>query len=113
MPKGKFEFRGNGAAYLWLLMWTGVLTVITVGIFYPWAYCAVEKWRAENTYINGKRLVFEGTGGGIFGTWLLMVFFSIITIGIYIPWGACKIQRWKTNNLYFAEPGDIDEIKDF
>jgi uncharacterized membrane protein YjgN (DUF898 family) len=109
MPTGKFEFKGSGGSYLWLVIWTTILTVITVGIFYPWAYCTVEKWRAKNTYIDQKQLVFKGSGGGIFGTWLLVVLLSIITVGIYYPWGYCRIQRWKTNNLYFAEAGDIEQ----
>jgi uncharacterized membrane protein YjgN (DUF898 family) len=61
-----------------------------------------------NTYIDGKRLCFKGSGAGFFGNWLLIVILSFITIGIYIPWGVCRLQRWITNNTYYADTGDIE-----
>ena len=36
--KRDFEFDGSGFGYLWLCIWTTVLTVITCGLFFPWAY---------------------------------------------------------------------------
>ena len=108
MPTGKFEFHGKGGSYLWLVIWTTFLCIITGGLFYPWAFCASQKWIAKSTSIDEKQLVFKGTGGGVFGTWLLIVLLSVITAGIYIPWGYCRLMRWKTNNLYFAEAGDIE-----
>ncbi|MBA7517372.1 hypothetical protein ES705_09425 [subsurface metagenome] len=108
MPTGKFEFRGKGGGYLWLVIWTSFLCLITSGLFYPWAFCASQKWIAEHTSIDEKQLVFKGTGIGIFGTWLLILLLSVITLGIYAPWGYCRLMRWKTNNLYFAEAGDVE-----
>jgi len=106
MAKGNFEFKGGGGSYFILVLWTSILTAITLGLYYPWALSAIERWKAKNTYIDNQQLVFKGSGGGIFGTYLLIIILSIITLGIYIPWGACRIQRWKTNNLYFADIGD-------
>lgn len=106
MAYGRFEFKGTGGSYLWLLIWTGFLTAITFGIYYSWAMCAVEKWKAKHTYIDDRQLVFMGTGAGFFGTWLLILILTILTLGLYAPWGFCRIQRWKTNNLYFATAGD-------
>ena len=110
MASGNFEFKGRGGSFIWLVIWTTILTAITFGIWYPWAICAVEQWKAKNSFIDDKQLVFKGSGGGLFGTWLLIVFLSIITFGIYGPWGYIRILRWKTNNLYFADPGDIENF---
>ena len=85
------------------------MSAITVGIYTPWAYCAIERWRASNTYIDGKQLCFKGTGGTAFGLFLLVAVLSIITVGIYAPWGYCRIQRWVTENTYFADPGDVEQ----
>jgi uncharacterized membrane protein YjgN (DUF898 family) len=106
MAHGKFEFVGKGGSYFWLCVWTAVLTFLTLGIFFPWAYCARQKWTILHTVIDGNQLTFRGTGGGFFGTWLLIVILSLITFGLYIPWGYCRFQRWVTNNTYFADPGD-------
>ena len=109
MAHGDFRFEGKGLSYLWLSIWTGLLTTITLSLFWPWAYSAKQRWLAKNTFIDGKQLVFKGTGAGIFGTWLLVVLLSLITLGIYLPWGYCRIKRWQINNLYFADPGDIEK----
>ena len=110
MAQGKFEFKGSGLGLLFLVIWTGILTLFTLGLFWPWAYSAQQKWIAKNTYIDGKRLVFKGSGVGIFSTWLLIVTLCLITLGIYAPWGYCRIKRWQTNNLYFADTGDDENF---
>jgi len=110
MATGKFRFTGKGGSYIWLKIWTGILTAITAGLFGPWAYCADQKWIAEHTYINNRQLVFKGTGAGVFGTFLLVFILMVITLGIYAPWGWCRIKRWQTNNLYFADGGDVEKF---
>ena len=57
--KRDFEFDGSGFGYLWLCIWTTVLTVITCGLFFPWAYSAQQRWICSNTYVNGRQLRFE------------------------------------------------------
>ncbi|NCC90979.1 MAG: DUF898 family protein [Spirochaetia bacterium] len=110
MAYGNFQFRGKGGSYFWLMIWTSILVVITLGIAYPWTLCSIEKWKAKHTYIDDRQLVFMGTGAGLFGTWLLIFFLTLITLGIYAPWGSCRLQRWKTNNLLFANPGDNENF---
>ena len=74
--KRDFEFDGSGFGYLWLCIWTTVLTVITCGLFFPWAYSAQQRWICSKT---------------------------TITFGIYIPWGYCQFKRWETRNTVFAD----------
>ena len=61
-----FVFVGSGLGYLWLLIWTTVVSIITVGLFFPWAYSAQQRWICANTYVEGRRLRFDGTGLGFF-----------------------------------------------
>jgi uncharacterized membrane protein YjgN (DUF898 family) len=110
MTEGTFDFKGTGLSYLWVTIWTGLLTVITLGLLFPVAYAAQQRWIAENTFINGKQLVFQGSGLGIFVIWLKILLFSILTLGLYAPWGWCRIKRWQIDNLYFASPGDIERF---
>ena len=101
--KRDFEFDGSGFGYLWLCIWTTVLTVITCGLFFAWAYSAQQRWICSNTYVNGRQLRFEGTGFGFFFQWLLIMVLTTITFGIYIPWGYCQFKRWETRNTVFAD----------
>lgn len=109
MPYGNFEFRGTGLSFLWLWIWTSILNILTLFILFPWTATAVQKWIAENTFIDNKQLTFMGTGLGFFGNWLFILIFSIITLGLYIPWGFCRMRRWLVENLYFAEDADIEK----
>ncbi len=112
MAHGKFEFKGKGLGYLWLFIWTNILTVITFGLFYPWAITAKYRWKTAHTFIDGKQLCFKGTGGGLFANWLLILILSIITLGIYIPWGYVRIQKWIVGNTYYADTGDVEYMVD-
>jgi uncharacterized membrane protein YjgN (DUF898 family) len=103
MNKDTFQFLGTGLGCLWLTIWTSVLTFITLGLFFPWSYSAWQRWIAQNTYVNGRRLVFTGSGGAFFLRWLLIVVLSLITFGLYAPWGYCLIKRWETDNLVFED----------
>ena len=64
--KRDFEFEGSGFGYLWLCIWTTVLSVITFGFFFqwliimvlttitfgiyiPWGYCQFKRWETRNT----------------------------------------------------------------
>ena len=38
-----------------------LVTVFTLGICLPWAYCMIYRWETKHTVINGRRLEFDGT----------------------------------------------------
>jgi len=78
------------------------LTLLTLGICFPWALCIVESWYTKHTIIEGKRLRFIGTGMGLFGTWIKIFLLSIITLGIYALWAGIAIKKWKVKNTRFA-----------
>ena len=99
----QFQFKGSGFGYFWLMLWTSVVSVITLGLFFPWAYSAQQRRICSNTYVEGRRLRFEGTGFGFFFQWLLILVLTTITFGIYAPWGYCRFKRWETENTVFDE----------
>ncbi|HVX06784.1 DUF898 family protein [Humibacter sp.] len=80
------------------------ITVITLGICYPFALVLKQRWRAKHTYIDGQQLVFTGSAIGLFGHWIKWFLLSIITLGIYLFWVGPRLQRWITVNTEFAAP---------
>ena len=48
----------------------GLVTGFTLGICYPFAVNWLYSWEAKHTVIEGRRLKFTGSAGGLFGTWL-------------------------------------------
>lgn len=98
----EFKFEGSGFGYFWLMLWTSVLTLVTAGLFFPWAYSAQQRWICRNTYVEGRQLEFTGTGLGFFFQWLVIMVLTTITFGIYAPWGYCQFKRWETENTHFV-----------
>lgn len=90
-----------------------IVTSITLGICYPVAICWLYGWEAKHTVINGRRLKFTGSAGGLFGTWILCLLLTIITLGIYGFYVPIKIKRWREANTFFCDeiPTLDEEIK--
>ena len=80
-----------------------IVTVITLGICYPWALCMIYRWEAKHTVINGKRLTFDGTTLQLLGNWIKWLFLTIITLGIYGFWLEIKLKKWQTKHLHFMQ----------
>lgn len=78
-----------------------IVTVFTLGICFPWAYCMIYNWEAKHTVINGKRLAFDGKAIQLFGNWIKWLFLCIITIGIYSFWLGISLKKWQVKHTYF------------
>ena len=83
------------AAYLILL--------ITLGLGGPWAYCKLERWKANNTTINGRKIKFIGKGSSLFFKFIVWYFLTIITFGIYSLWVVVKLQKFTLENTVFID----------
>lgn len=76
------------------------LTLITLGIGAPWAYCKVQRWYAKHTTLDGHQVVFDGTGGQLFGSYIKWFFLTIITVGIYSLWLPLKLEAWRVSHTH-------------
>lgn len=86
----------------WAIM--GVLvTVFTLGLCYPWAFCVMYRWETKHTVLGGRRLVFTGSAIGLFGLWIKWFLLGIITIGIYFFWVGINLKEWKYKYTSFSE----------
>jgi len=100
----RFSFDGGAGTYLGTAILGAFITLITLGICYPFALVLNERWRAKHTFIDGKQLVFTGSATGLFGLWIKWILLFLITFGIYGFWIAPRIQRWKTVHTDFMIP---------
>lgn len=95
-------FDGGLFSYIGYKILGVVITVCTLGLGFPVAYCLIYHWEASHTVINGKRLVFDGTALELFGNWLKWLFFTIITCGIYAFWLNIALKKWKVKHTHFV-----------
>lgn len=79
-----------------------LITVVTLGICFPWALCVIYGWRINHTVIEGRRLKFTGSAIGLFGQWIKWFLLCIITLGIYSFWLGIALEKWKVKHTTFA-----------
>lgn len=99
--KEKSYFDGG---LLQLIGWSilgALITIITIGICFPWALCMVYGWKVNHTVIEGRRLKFTGSAIGLFGNWIKWFLLTVITIGIYGFWLGIALEKWKVKNTTF------------
>ena len=108
--QGGGESYFDGGVFQWLgwkiLGW--LVTGFTFGICYPFAVNWMFSWEARHTVIDGRRLKFTGSAGGLFGTWIVCLLLTFVTLGIYYFWVPLKIRKWREANTFFE-----DEIPTF
>lgn len=97
-PSLQFQFKGGAATYVGTGIAGFLVTVLTLGICYPWAIVMVYRWRTKHTYINGLRLRFTGDAWGLFGNWIKWLILIIITAGIYSFWVVPRLTKWITEH---------------
>ncbi len=78
-----------------------IVTILSAGLLFPWAFTMIYRWEAKHTVIDGNRLIFDGTALQLFGQWIKWCFFCLITLGIYIFWLKIKLKQWKVKHTHF------------
>ena len=58
--KGQFEFNEDVGGLFINIIACYLIVLFTLGIGTPWAFCKIQRWRAENTTIEGKKIKFIG-----------------------------------------------------
>ena len=95
-------FTGGLLGLIGINIWTTLLSVVTLGLCAPWAVCCKQRWIAKHTYIDGRQLVFDGTGGQLFGNYIKWFLLTLITLGIYGFWLDIKMKQWLAKHTHFA-----------
>ncbi len=103
MEQNNSYFDGGLFQYIGYIILGALITIFTLGICLPWAYCMIYNWEIKHTVINGKRLEFNGSAIQLFGNWIKWLLLTIITLGIYSFWLNIKLKQWKTKHTHFIE----------
>lgn len=95
------KFTGGLLGLIGVNLLTTFLISITVGIATPWAVCYRENWFADHTVIDGRQMRFDGTGGELFGKYIIWFLLTIVTCGIYSFWLGIKMRAWIVSHTHF------------
>lgn len=79
-PRHAFVFTGKGGEYFLICLVNLLLTIITMGIYGPWALVKCRRYIYQHVTLKGQPFRYEGTGGAIFVSFsiiMVVYFFSI------------------------------------
>lgn len=75
VPSHSFVFHGTGERYFLICVVNVLLTIITLGIYLPWALMKCKRYLYANMEVNGQRFSYGITGGNVFVSCLFFLFF--------------------------------------
>lgn len=78
----KLEFHGKGSEFFGIIIINWLLTLLTLGFYYPWAKAKQLKYLYSATSFNNERFQFSGTGKemfiGFIKTILIMIILGVV-----------------------------------
>lgn len=77
------EFFGKGSEYFAIMIVNWLLTLITLGLYYPWARAKRLRYVYGQTALNNERFHFAGTGKEMFRGFIKIIVLYIAIIVIY------------------------------
>lgn len=80
--KNKFNFHGEGSKLFGIEIINAILTVLTLGIYYPWAKAKKMHYLYEETEFAGSRFTFHGTGNEMFKGYIKVMGLFIVLFGM-------------------------------
>lgn len=85
-----FEFTGTGFEYFKIWIVNILFTVLTLGIYYPWAKVRNNRYLYANSSIEEKNFDYHATGKQLLYGYLIAIFFFIIykILEIFFPIGS-------------------------
>jgi len=80
--QNKFNFHGEGSKLFGIEIVNAILTVLTLGLYYPWAKAKKMHYLYEETEFAGSRFTFHGTGKEMFRGYIKAVALFAVLAGV-------------------------------
>ena len=77
------EFKGEGSAFFGILIVNWILTVLTLGFYYPWARAKQLQYTYSHTTLNNESFYFSGTGAEMFKGFIKLIGMYLLFIVVY------------------------------
>lgn len=94
----ELDFKGKGSDFFGIIIVNWLLTIVTLGFYYPWAKAKQLEFMYSSTNLNGDSFSFHGTGkemfkgflkailifGVLYGVLILFVYLEMPFIGLFL-----------------------------
>lgn len=122
-------FNGNAQEYFGIWIVNTLLTIVTVGIYAPWAKVRRNRYFYANTQLLGRSFDYHATGGQLLKGWLLVAIYIVgydflshvypfaglgvaLLLAFVIPWLVNRALRFRArvtsySNVRFSFEGSL------
>lgn len=90
----RFSFRGQAGDFIKLFARDSVLTLLTLGLYYPWFAVRRHAFMVSNSYFGNERFRFDGHGRELLVPYSLLALLGVPTLGLYSFWFQARKQRY-------------------
>lgn len=78
----QFSFTGDGLSLFKIYIVNWLLTIVTLGMYYPWAKATLLKYNYQHTFFDGSPFQFHGTGLEIFKGFIKVVIYVVVIYAV-------------------------------
>lgn len=96
----KSYYGGNFFSLVGLNILTYISSIFTLGLAFPYTFRLEKEYEINNTYINGRKLYFDGRTHQLIEKYILRLFLSFITLGLYTFKLNINVTRWVYKHTY-------------
>ncbi|MFQ5802531.1 MAG: YjgN family protein [Candidatus Methylomirabilales bacterium] len=89
-----FSFRGSVKEFIKIFISGSILTMVTVGLYYPFFETKKHGFMVSHSYFGNQKFEFDGRGRDLFRSYLLTLLLIPFTLGMYWFWFQAKMQRY-------------------
>lgn len=79
----KLSYIGKGSEFFGIIIVNWILTIITLGIYYPWAKAKTLKYIYGSTVLADDRFAFHGTGKEMFKGFIKAILIFVVIYGLF------------------------------
>lgn len=98
----RFSFRGRVWDFVRLFIGGSLLTLVTLGLYYPYFDTKRYAFMTSHSYCGNHNFKFDGEGRDLFRGYVAAIPLSLLTLGAYWFWFLAKKQRYLTEHTSFA-----------
>jgi uncharacterized membrane protein YjgN (DUF898 family) len=95
--------KGGASAHLNSSITGSIFTIFTLGIYYPFMTCGLEKIRWNKTQYGNLAFKYAPNEKEFAFQWFKGIFISIISLGIYYPWHVVGIHKYRLSHLKLGQ----------
>jgi uncharacterized membrane protein YjgN (DUF898 family) len=90
----RFSFRGRALDFVKLFLRDGLLTLVTLGLYYPVFAAHRQAFLVPHSYFGSQRFGFDGRPRELFNLYALLWLLWLPTLGLYWFWFQARRQRY-------------------